>query len=300
VTLLLYIEYSSKLTREEKLLIDESVLANRSAITNSIKKYKVIFISTTFGFLLFYRMDNFNKTELIQFDQSKVVEVRNLDQHYNNVLQMRSGQLTDLTKFLLKIVFIWSIGNNSTNSFSPGFGKSGFGRFDTVAPNPRITVKLDQNLNNLNNRPNNPGKKSPNYQHNIEFNNDFIGKISDNQLNHILSKHGHEWRVTDVDLKATAQANKQLVEGQPRQLRTRINSENRLKLRSNLEKMASSPTLEYYPNYNINGGKGRAYLCPETNLFFGIDSNNIIRKAYIASEKLIEQLRRFNETSPQK
>ena len=55
--------------------------------------------------------------------------------------------------------------------------------------------------------------------------------------------------------------------------------------------MARSSKLESYQNYPISGNMGRAYLCPDTGLFLGIDNNNVIRKAYVASEKLIDYLR---------
>jgi hypothetical protein len=40
--------------------------------------------------------------------------------------------------------------------------------------------------------------------------------------------------------------------------------------------MASSSKLESYLNYPICGDMGRAFLCPNTGLFIGIDKNNII------------------------
>jgi hypothetical protein len=41
----------------------------------------------------------------------------------------------------------------------------------------------------------------------------------------------------------------------------------------------------------MSEGMGRAYLCPDTGLFIGMDENNIIRKAYVAGENLINYLR---------
>lgn len=77
----------------------------------------------------------------------------------------------------------------------------------------------------------------------------------------------------------------------PKQVRTRTTPENRKKLLVNIRDMASSSKLKVFPNYPISGDMGRAYLCPDTGLFLGVDKNNIIRKAYIASRKLIRHMR---------
>ena len=99
------------------------------------------------------------------------------------------------------------------------------------------------------------------------------------QLDHILVKHGHQWGIYDIDLKNTRDANNNLFPGKPEQIRTRLTPENRERY--------SRSKLESYPNYPISGDMGRAYLCPDTGLFIGIDKNNVIRKAYLASENLI-------------
>ena len=74
-------------------------------------------------------------------------------------------------------------------------------------------------------------------------------------------------------------------------MRTRLTPNNREKIYANLQEVASSSKLELYSNYPICGNTGRAYLCPDTGLFIGIDSNNVIRKAYVANENLINHLR---------
>lgn len=56
MTALLYISHSSKLTEDEKLDIDTSVLENRVAVLKFVKKVyvkgKVIVISTAFGIFI--------------------------------------------------------------------------------------------------------------------------------------------------------------------------------------------------------------------------------------------------------
>ena len=106
------------------------------------------------------------------------------------------------------------------------------------------------------------------------------------QLDHILVKHGHQWGIDDIDLKNTKYANNNLSPGKPEQIRIRLTPENREKLRTGIQEMASSSKLESYPNYPISGDIGQAYLC-----LIGIDKNNVIRKAYVASENLINYLR---------
>ena len=105
------------------------------------------------------------------------------------------------------------------------------------------------------------------------------------------TKHGHQWGIADIDVKTTETANNNLLLSEPKQVRTRLTPENREKLLTNIQKIAGNPKLESYPNYPISGKMGRAYLCPDTELFIGIDENDVIRKAYLASENLINYLR---------
>jgi hypothetical protein len=125
----------------------------------------------------------------------------------------------------------------------------------------------------------------------VEFNDGYKAQAGNVQLDHILVKHGHQWGIDDIDLKNTRDANNNLFPGKPEQIRTRLTPENREKLRTGIQEMASSSKLEFYLNYPISGDMGRAYLCPDTGLFIGIDKNNVIRKAYVASEILINYLR---------
>ena len=125
----------------------------------------------------------------------------------------------------------------------------------------------------------------------MEFNDRYKAQAGNVQLDHILVKHGHQWGIDDIDLKNTRDANNNLFSGKPEQIRTRLTPENREKLVTGIQEMASSSKLESYPNYPISGDMGRAYLCPDTGLFIGIDKNNVIRKVYVASENLINSLR---------
>ena len=108
---------------------------------------------------------------------------------------------------------------------------------------------------------------------------------------YIIVKHGHQWGVKDVDVNNTRDANNNLFPGKPEQIRTRLTPENRERVLTGIQEMASNSNLELYPNYPISGDMGRAYFCPDGGLFLGIDKNNVIRRGYIASENLINYLR---------
>ena len=129
------------------------------------------------------------------------------------------------------------------------------------------------------------------YSETITFCDGYKAESVNSALDHQLVKHGHDWEIDDIDLKTTEDANKPLAIGKFEQIRTRLTPANRNQFRVNLREFASRPNLEVYSNYPINKGIGRAYLDPETNLFVGIDENDIIRKAYPASKSLINFLR---------
>jgi hypothetical protein len=326
MTALLYVSYSSKLTKEEKLSIDKSVLENLLAVRNFVKKVygksEVTVISTTLGILiLFSGIENIDEIRLgtlpqapimkldSRIDSAKFVlsnvvsqnertftQISQIDktcvEHPKNsldgLLELRGGNLNPLTKVLFKIVLIWTIGKGSTptEGFSPGLINPGFGRPGRVGTAPRIAPKLQENPINRNNPDQgdcNQNKKLPNYSETVKFNEGYKAEVGNVQLDHILVKHGHQWGIDDIDLKTTRDANMQI--------RTRLTPDNREKLRIGIKEIASSSKLELYPNYPISGDMGRAYLCSNTGLFIGIDINNQIRKAYIASENLINYLR---------
>jgi hypothetical protein len=104
----------------------------------------------------------------------------------------------------------------------------------------------------------NVNKNSPHYSETVKFSDGVQVEASNVQLDHILVKHGHQWGINDIDLKTTKDANKNLSPGTPEQIRTRLTPQNRKKLRASIQKLASSSTLESYPNYPISGDVGKA------------------------------------------
>jgi hypothetical protein len=215
------------------------------------------------------------------------------EDNLDGLLQLKGGELSPLTKILFRIVLIWTMDNSSTTTkgFMPGQINPGFGHPGTAGPAPRIAPKLQENPINRNNPGQGACRKSSNYSETVKFNDGYKAEIGNVQLDHILVKHGHQWGIDDIDLKNTKDANNNLFPGKLEQIRTRLTPENREKLLTGIQDKASSSKLELYPNYPISGGMGQGYLCPETGLFIGIDKNNIIRKAYVASENLINYLR---------
>jgi hypothetical protein len=189
MTSLLYISYSSKLTKEDKLSIDKSVLYNRSAVRNFVKKVYgksgVIFISSTLGILILFsgienvdeirlgtlpqvplikldsRIDSakFVSSNLVSQDERTFIQISQIDktcvEHPENsldeFLELRGGDLNPLTKVLFKIVLIWTMskGSTPTEGFTPG--NPGFGHPGKVGPAPRIAPKLQENRINRNN-----------------------------------------------------------------------------------------------------------------------------------------------------
>ena len=129
-------------------------------------------------------------------------------------------------------------------------------------------------------------QKSPHYSETVKFSDGYEAKAVNVQLDHILVKHGDQWGIDDVDIQNTIETNNNLSPDEPKQIRTRLTPENRDTLRTSIQARASSSNLESYPNYPIAGGMGRGYLC-----LIGVDKNNVIRKAYIASPNLITYLR---------
>jgi uncharacterized OsmC-like protein len=112
-------------------------------------------------------------------------------------------------------------------------------------------------------------------------------------LNHILSKHGLDWGIYDIDLEATKKLNEKNPESEYDLVRIKTNVKNRNMLRKQLREFAKKQNLEVFENYRVNknGEKGRAYLCPKTKLHIGLDKNGKILKAYKANRRLVRHLR---------
>ena len=92
--------------------------------------------------------------------------------------------------------------------------------------------------------------------------------LTDKSANHLTSKHGHEVGIDDPlppnpSQKLTAY----------KQVRTRINNENKEKFGDILEEILEDPNTEPFPDVNIRGIKGHGYLTDaygKAGFFIGI------------------------------
>lgn len=246
-------------------------------------------------------MDDYRPSGLYRDNIQRSVSQHDLSYHSQPVInELRAGDLS-VTQAAWLLITIWMLQQESLG-FQPVrqalrpphlesaqnllFGKPKSDQFSCR----RLSMSDSQQFENQNVNTNN-FKKSPNYLETVKFNDGYKAEARNVQLDHILVKHGHQWGMDDTDLKTTKDANNNLSPDKPEQIRTRLTRDNREKLRTGIKEMASNSKLESYPNYPISGDIGRAYFCPDTGLFIGIDKNNVIRKVYVASENLINYLR---------
>lgn len=115
-----------------------------------------------------------------------------------------------------------------------GFTSPSFGHLSKAVSTLRIAPKLQQNPLNGNNLRPSTCKKAPNHGETVNFYDGYNAKIENTQLDYILVKHGHQWKIEEIDLKGTKDASNHLLSGIPEQIRTRLTSENREKLLTNI------------------------------------------------------------------
>lgn len=71
----------------------------------------------------------------------------------DKIVELRGGDLTPLTKVLIRIILIWSMGHSHTptEGFHPPGMKPSFGHRNQVQPAPRVAPKLQENRLDRNN-----------------------------------------------------------------------------------------------------------------------------------------------------
>ena len=105
------------------------------------------------------------KEEKISFVRKE--EVREIDQTYfdlfdlpenrtktvNELVKLRGGDMSPLTRALFRLLLIWAMGqgHTPTTGFQPGGTNLGFGYSSQAGPAPRIAPKLQENPLNRNN-----------------------------------------------------------------------------------------------------------------------------------------------------
>jgi hypothetical protein len=121
----------------------------------------------------------------------------------------------------------------------------------------------------------------------------FEAKLTDKSENHFTSKHGHKFGVDDPFPRNPNQ--KPTKYEQPR---TRLNNENKAKVREEIKSILSNTNSDIYPDVSIRGIQGRIYHCKDTNRVIGIHTEGEfagqIMKAQPITEGQLEFLRELN------
>lgn len=90
------------------------------------------------------------------------------------------------------------------------------------------------------------------------------------------ARPGQNIRLPNADQKSTKH----------KQTRTRVNNENRAKVREEIQSILSNPENEIYPNVTIGGVQGRVYYCTETNRMVGIFTEGELGSQIIKANKI--------------
>ena len=121
----------------------------------------------------------------------------------------------------------------------------------------------------------------------------FEAKLTDKSENHLTSKHGHNFGVDDP-----LPCNPNQKPTKYEQTRTRLNNENKAKVREEIKSILSNTNSDIYPDVSIRGIQGRVYHSKDTNRVVGIHTQgefaNQIMKAQPISDTQLDLLRELN------
>ena len=121
----------------------------------------------------------------------------------------------------------------------------------------------------------------------------FAAKLTDKSENHLTSKHGHKFNVDDP-LPRNPNSKPTKYE----QTRTRLNHENKAKVREEIKSILSNTNSDIYTDVSIRGIQGRVYHCKDTNRVIGIHTEGEfagqIMKAQPISDPQLDLLRELN------
>ena len=120
--------------------------------------------------------------------------------------------------------------------------------------------------------------------------------MTDQSTNHLTSKHGDEVGIDDpLPLNPSQRPTRY------KQVRTRINKENKEKFGDILEEILEDPNTEPFPDVSMRGTKGHGYYSEdygESGFFVGIHNEGEftgqIKKAQPTSEQQLKILREEN------
>ena len=161
--------------------------------------------------------------------------------------------------------------------------------------NPTLNSHRNQrNKNSILQSQLNPGPNDAYFCHKFRTH-DLTNDVCFNRgLDHILSKHGHQWDVHDTIPNVNAEINKT----DSSTIRTRTNAENRKVLANNIQKALADPSFLPYNDIKIRGKLGKGFYNHETNQFIGMvkqpDGRYLITKAYKLSRAQAEILQTQN------
>ena len=121
----------------------------------------------------------------------------------------------------------------------------------------------------------------------------FEAKLTAKSENHLTSKHGHEFGVDDPLPRNPNQKPTKY-----EQTRTRLNNENKAKVREEIKSILSNTNSDIYPDVSIRGIQGRVYHSKDTNRVVGIHTEGefagLIMKAQPISDPQLNLLRELN------
>lgn len=121
----------------------------------------------------------------------------------------------------------------------------------------------------------------------------FEAKLTDKSENHFTSKHGHEFGVDDP-----LPRNPNQKPTKHEQTRTRLNKENKAKVREKIKSSLSNIESDIYPDVSVRGIQGRVYHDEPMNRVVVIHTEGEfagqIMKAQPISDRQLELLRELN------
>ena len=137
------------------------------------------------------------------------------------------------------------------------------------------------------------GQRNSDSSTNLTAYDGFEAKLTDKSENHLTSKHGHKFGVDDPLPRNPNQKPTKF-----EQTRTRLNNENKAKVREEIKSILSNTKSDVYTDVSIRGIQGRVYHCKDTNRVVGIYTEGKfagqIMKAQPISERQLEFLRELN------
>ena len=113
------------------------------------------------------------------------------------------------------------------------------------------------------------GQRNSDLSTNLTAHDGFKAKLTNKSENHLTSKHGHKFGVDDP-----LPPNPNQKPTKYKQTRTRLNNENKAKVREEIKSILSNPKSDVYTDVSIRGIQGRVYHCKDTNLVVGVHTQS--------------------------